>query len=175
MLKGHFLKNISWDKSSTDIKEIQPTVDSIHAAEQGMDALSADQLREKSTELKARINKHVESLQNEIEALKAKAATMPESDLDAKEAVFVQIDKLEEKINEELEVVLEDILPEAFALIKETARRFSSDEDVEVTALQYDRDIAAKRDIVRVEGDKAYWANTWSAAGSHKELEHGSL
>ena len=165
MLKG-LLKIFLGDKSSTDIKEIQPTVDSIHAAEQGMDALSADQLRDKSTELKARINKHVESLQNEIEALKAKAATMPESDLDAKEAVFVQIDKLEEKINEELEVVLEDILPEAFALIKETARRFSSDEDVEVTALQYDRDIAAKRDIVRVEGDKAYWANTWSAAGS---------
>ena len=96
MLKEILLKIFLGDKSSTDIKEIQPTVDSIHAAEQGMDALSADQLREKSTELKARINKHVESLQNEIEALKAKAATMPESDLDAKEAVFVQIDKLEE-------------------------------------------------------------------------------
>ena len=78
------------------------------------------------------------------------------------------------KINEELEVVLEDILPEAFALIKETARRFSSDEDVEVTALQYDRDIAAKRDIVRVEGDKAYWANTWSAAAAGSLVEAGT-
>lgn len=165
MLKG-LLKIFLGDKSSTDIKEIQPTVDAIHAAEKGLENLSADQLRGKSTELKTRINKHVASLQNEIDGLKSKAETMPESDLDAKEAVFEQIDKLEEKINEELEVVLEEILPEAFALIKETARRFSADEDVEVSALQYDRDIAAKRDIVRVEGDKAYWTNSWSAAGS---------
>ena len=123
MLKG-LLKIFLGDKSSTDIKEIQPTVDAIHAAEKGLENLSADQLRGKSTELKTRINKHVASLQNEIDGLKSKAETMPESDLDAKEAVFEQIDKLEEKINEELEVVLEEILPEAFALIKETAEDF---------------------------------------------------
>lgn len=165
MLKG-LLKIFLGDKSSTDIKEIQPTVDAIHAAEKGLANLNADELRGKSSDLKARINKHVESLQKEIDALKAKAAAMPDSDLDAKEQVFEKIDKLEIKVNEELEVVLEEILPEAFALIKETARRFAAEEDVEVTAQQFDRDIAAKRDIVRVEGDKAYWAKSWSAAGS---------
>ncbi len=170
MLKG-LLKIFLGDKSSSDIKEIQPVVDAVLVEEKNLESLSADQLREKSAELKERINKHVESYQNEIDELRAKAATMSEADLDAKEAVFDKIDKLELTINEELEVVLNDIMPEAFALVKETAKRFSADEDVEVTAQQYDRDIAAERDVVRIEGDKAYWAKTWTAAGSEVKWE----
>jgi preprotein translocase subunit SecA len=164
MLKG-LLKIFLGDKSSSDIKEIQPAVDAVLKAEEGMLSLSADELREKAKELKARINKHIESLQNEIDALKAKATTMPEAELDAKEAVYEKIDKLEEEINEELEIVLEEILPEAFAVMKETAKRFADEQDIEVTAQDYDRDIAAKRDMVRIEGDKAYWSKRWNAAG----------
>ena len=165
MLKG-LLKIFLGDKSSSDLKEIQPVVDAILLAEKSLINLSADELRAKSIDLRTRINDHIADLQGEIDELKIKAETMPESDIDSKEAVFERIDKLELKINEELEVVLAEILPEAFALVKETAKRFTSEGEIEVTALQYDKDIAATRDMVRVEGEKAFWSNTWKAAGS---------
>ena len=170
MLKG-LLNIFLGDKSSKDIKKIQPIVDAVLLEEQALESLTADQLREKSAELKSIIQNHVASLQNEIIDLKAKAATMSEADLDAKEAVFDKIDSLELEINEELEIILNEILPKAFALVKETAKRFSAEGDVEVNALQYDRDIAAERDVVRIEGDKAYWAKTWTAAGSEVKWE----
>ena len=154
MLKG-LLNFFLGDKSSSDIKEIQPVVDAVLEEEKALESLSADQLREKSAELKSRIHAHVESLQKEIDELKAQAGIMSEADLDAKEAVFDKIDSLELKVNEELEVVLNNIMPEAFALVKETAKRFTMEGDVEVTAQQFDRDIAAERDVVRIEGDKA--------------------
>ncbi len=165
MLKG-LLKIFLGDKSSSDLKEIQPVVDDILLAEKSLINLSADELRAKSTDLRTRINDHIADLQGEIDELKIKTETMPESDLDSKEAVFERIDKLELEINEELEVVLAEILPEAFALVKETAKRFTSEGEIEVTALQFDKDIAATRDLVRVEGEKAFWSNTWKAAGS---------
>ena len=165
MLKG-LLKIFLGDKSSSDLKELQPVVDDILLAEKSLINLSADELRAKSNDLRTRINDHIADLQGEIDELKIKAETMPESDLDAKEAVFEKIDKLELDINEELEVVLAEILPEAFAVVKETAKRFTAEGEIEVTALQFDKDIAAKRDMVRVEGDKAFWSNTWKAAGS---------
>ena len=126
MLKG-LLKIFLGDKSSTDIKEIQPVVDAINVEEKSLESLTADQLREKSSELKFKINDHIASYTNEVNELKSQAMSMSEADLDAKEAVFEKIDALELKINEELEVVLEDIMPEAFALIKETAKRFTKD------------------------------------------------
>ena len=165
MLKG-LLKIFLGDKSSSDLKEIQPIVDEILLAEKELLSISADELRSKTSSLRSKIKDHVSGLQSEIDGLKAKAISMPESDLDAKEAVFEKVDKLEEEINEELEVVLAEILPEAFAIIKETAKRFSNEEDIEVTALDYDKDIAASRDIVTIKGDKAYWSKHWKAAGS---------
>ena len=165
MLKG-LLKIFLGDKSSSDLKEIQPIVDEILLAEKELLTISADELRSKTSSLRSKIKDHVSGLQSEIDGLKAKAISMPESDLDAKEAVFEKVDKLEEEINEELEVVLAEILPEAFAIIKETAKRFSNEEDIEVTALDYDKDIAASRDIVTIKGDKAYWSKHWNAAGS---------
>ena len=129
MLKG-LLNIFLGDKSSKDIKDIQPIVDAILIEEQALESLTADQLREKSTELKSIIQDHVAPLQNEIIDLKAKATTMSEADLDAKEAVFEKIDSLELEINEELEIILNEILPQAFALVKETAKRFSAEGDV---------------------------------------------
>jgi preprotein translocase subunit SecA len=170
MLKG-LLKIFLGDKSSSDLKEIQPVVDDILLAEKALLNLNADELRAKSTDLRSRINDYVAHLQAEINELNIKAADMPESDLDAKEAVFEKIDKLELQINEELEVVLAEILPEAFALVKETAKRFTAEGEIEVTALQYDRDIAAARDMIRIEGGKAFWSNTWKAAGSEVSWE----
>ena len=154
------------DKSSADLKKIQPIVDEILLAEKDLISISADELRSKTSFLRTRIKDYVSGIQSEIDSLNAKAISMPESDLDAKEAVFDKVDKLEEDINEQLEVVLADILPEAFAIIKETAKRFSAEEDIEVTATDYDKDIAASRDIVTIKGDKAYWSKHWKAAGS---------
>jgi preprotein translocase subunit SecA len=165
MLKG-LLKIFLGDKSSSDLKEIQPIVDEILIAEKELLSISADELRAKTSLLRSRITDFVSGLQNEIDTLLEQAASMPESNLDAKEAVFERVDKLEAEINEQLEVVLAEILPEAFAIIKETAKRFSAEEDIEVTALDFDKDIAASRDMVSIRGDKAYWSKHWKAAGS---------
>ena len=165
MLKG-LLKIFLGDKSSSDLKEIQPIVDEILIAEKELLSISADELRAKTSLLRSRITDFVSGLQNEIDTLLEQAAAMPESNLDAKEAVFERVDKLEAEINEQLEVVLAEILPEAFAIIKETAKRFSAEEDIEVTALDFDKDIAASRDMVSIKGDKAYWSKHWKAAGS---------
>ena len=154
------------DKSASDIKEVQPVVDRVKEAEKSLVNLSADDLRGRSTDLRGRIRSHVESELTQIDELHAKAAELPLSQLDQKEALFEQIDALELQVNEGLEEVLEEVMPEAFALVKETARRFSAEGDVEVTATELDREIAASRDLVRVEGDKAYWAKSWTAAGS---------
>ena len=154
------------DKSANDIKEVQPVVDRVKEAEKSLGNLSADDLRGRSADLRERIRKHVESELTQIDQLHAQAAELPLSQLDQKEALFEQIDALELQVNEGLEEVLEEVMPEAFALVKETARRFSAEGDVEVTATELDREIAASRDLVRVEGDKAYWAKSWTAAGS---------
>jgi preprotein translocase subunit SecA len=165
MLKG-LLKIFLGDKSSSDLKEIQPIVDEILISEKALLSISSDELRAKTISLRSRIKDYVSGLQSEIDTLKAQAESMPESDLDAKEAVFDEVDKLELEINVQLEVVLAEILPEAFAIIKETAKRFSAEEDIEVTALDFDKDIAASRDMVTIKGDKAYWSKHWKAAGS---------
>ncbi|HCC63845.1 MAG TPA: preprotein translocase subunit SecA, partial [Flavobacteriales bacterium] len=154
------------DKSANDIKEVQPVVDRVKEAEKSLGNLSADDLRSRSSDLRERIRKHVASELDQIDQLHAQAAELPLSQLDQKEALFEQIDALELQVNEGLEEVLEEVMPEAFALVKETARRFSAEGDVEVTATELDREIAASRDLVRVEGDKAFWAKSWTAAGS---------
>jgi preprotein translocase subunit SecA len=170
MLKG-LLKLFLGDKSSSDLKELQPVVDEILKEEELLLTLTADELRGKTAELKVRINAHISDLQSEINSLKAEAAAMSESDLEAKEAVYNKIDQLDLNVNEELEVVLAEILPEAFALVKETAKRFATDGDIEVTALDYDKDIAAEREMVKIVGEKAYWSSTWKAAGSDVKWE----
>ena len=138
MLKG-LLKIFLGDNGSSDLKEIQPIVDEILIAEKELLSISADELRAKTSLLRSRITDFVSELQNEIDTLLEQAASMPESNLDAKEAVFVRVDKLEEEINEQLEVVLAEILPEAFAVVKETAKRFAVKEDIEVTVVKINR------------------------------------
>ena len=154
------------DKSANDIKDVQPVVDRVKEIEPSMAGLSADELRAKSADLRDRIRGHVSSELEQIEQLKAQAGSMPLTQLDEKEALFEEVDALELQVNERLEEVLEDVMPEAFALVKETARRFAADGDVEVTATDLDREIASARDLVRIEGDKAFWKKSWTAAGS---------
>ena len=158
---GKFLGN----KADRDMREVMPYVEKIEAAYESLPELSNDQLRAKSAALKQQVTDYVTEELNQLESLKAKAED-PEVDVIEKESIYKQIDKLDEDIDEKYEVILNEILPEAFALIKETALRFKENEQVEVTALDYDRALAAARDSVEIKGNRAIWKNRWMAGGN---------
>ncbi|SFU61727.1 preprotein translocase subunit SecA [Pustulibacterium marinum] len=151
------------DKAQKDIKEIQPLVDLIKANEIEFAKLSHDELREKTAEFKAYIKKERSSFDEQIKELTEKAET--ETDIDAKEDIYTEIDKLEGQAYEASEKALNDLLPKAFAVVKETAKRFANNETLSVTALPYDREFSATKDYVNLEGEKAVWNNSWDAAG----------
>ena len=158
---GKFLGN----KADRDMREVTPYVELIKNAYEPLPQLSNDQLRERSAALKQKVTDFVAEEKSELEALKAKAED-PEVDVSEKESIYKQIDKLDEEIDEKYEVVLNEILPEAFAVIKDTARRFKENEELEVTALEYDRTLAAARESVEIKGNRAIWQNHWMAGGN---------
>ncbi len=158
---GKFLGN----KSDRDMREVMPFVDKIKAAYVPIPNLSNDQLREHSVALKKRVSDYVAEDNSELEALKARAEDA-EVAVSEKEGIYKKIDKLLEEIDEKYEVILDEILPEAFSLIKDTARRFKEQDEVEVTALDYDRTLAASRESVVIKGDRAIWSSTWMAGGN---------
>ncbi|HPC27016.1 MAG TPA: preprotein translocase subunit SecA, partial [Paludibacteraceae bacterium] len=128
-----------------------------------MKALSNDDLRARSQALKARINEYVAPEKNKIAELKASAET---SEIDEQEKIYAEIDKLENEITDKYEKILNEILPEAFSIMKDTARRFVENEETEVTANDFDRNLAAKHDFVTIRGDKAHYKNEWMAGGT---------
>ncbi|MEA3462779.1 MAG: preprotein translocase subunit SecA, partial [Bacteroidota bacterium] len=158
---GKFLGN----KADRDMREVMPFVDKIKAAYEPMKALSNDQLRERSAALMQQVAEYVSAEKSEMEVLKAKAEN-PETEVTDKESIYKQIDNLDEEIDEKYEVILNEILPEAFSIIKETALRFKEHEEVEVTALDYDRTLAAARESVEIKGNRAIWQNRWMAGGN---------
>src|SRR5690606_26200850 len=153
-------------KSDKDIKQILPYVDQINDAFQKLASLSDDDLRAKTAEVKDRIKADLKTIDDKIAVLHKKVEDNPDLDIDSKEAVFNEIDKLEEDRNKELEDVLLKVLPDAFAIVKETARRLKENKKLEVTATQHDREYAASHGNVTIEGDKAIWANKWIAGGT---------
>lgn len=158
------IKKILGSKADRDLKEVTPLVEQIKAVFPSLAKLSNDELRNKSTDFKAKINAHIQGELDQIAELKNRIEAEP--DIDKKEALYKEVDTIEDGINEKIEVVLKEILPEAFAVVKETAKRFTENTQIEVTASQMDRDIAAERDSVSIEGDKAIWQNSWNAAGA---------
>ncbi len=157
-------KLMGGSKSERDVKEIQPFVDEILRIYPSMAALSNDELRNKTVEFRAKIAEYIKDEQAEIAELK-KEAENPETDIDEQEKLFNRVDAIEKDMVKKIEEVLEEILPEAFAVVKETARRFTENTEVVVTATQHDRDLAVKKTNVVIDGDKAIWKNTWTAAG----------
>ena len=157
------LKVFVGDKAKKDVKAIMPIVDKIKSFEKEFEALSIDELRQNTVRFKTKINEATKEFQSEIDSLKDKAET--EQDIDVKENIYVEIDELKTKIYEVSENVLNDILPEAFATVKETAKRFFHNETMEVNATEFDRTISATKDYVILEGEKAIWKNSWDAAG----------
>ncbi len=151
------------NKSQRDLKEITPYVDKIKAVYPSIQALSNDELRAKTDEIKRRIQDYVADERAEVEALRS---GIEDKELEEREAIWEKVDKMDKTITDKMEVVLEEVLPETFAIVKDTARRFAENKEVEVTANGFDRDLATKHDFVRIEGDKAIYQNHWVAGGN---------
>lgn len=160
------ISKIFGNKSDRDIKEVLPRVEKINSFFESYKTLSNDELRAKTSEFQSRIADYLSDIVGEINELKSRIDQELDMSLDEKQDLYDQIDKLKKERNEKLEKVLDDILEEAFAVVKETARRFTENPELEVSASEFDRDLAASKEFVRIEGEKAVWKNTWTAAGS---------
>src|SRR5690606_36392193 len=160
-----FLSKLFGSKSERDIKSIQPIVNKIKEEYDKLSSLTNDELRAKTTDFKNRIQAYLADIDEEISSLKAEA-DQDDVDMGKKTELYEKVDKLSKDRDKKLEEVLLEILPEAFAVVKDTARRFTENTEIEVTATDFDREIAALKQNVTVEGDKAVWKNSWTAAGS---------
>lgn len=157
------LKAFVGDKAKKDVKQLQPLVDKIKAFEQSLEAISLDELRAKTIEFKERLKADTKELNEQIEALKLEVEAS--TDIDKNEDLYTEIDRLKEEVYKTLENSLTDLLPEAFAVVKETAKRFTNNTTLTVTATEYDRQLSGTKDYVTLEEDKAVWQNSWDAAG----------
>ncbi|MBO4499015.1 MAG: preprotein translocase subunit SecA [Bacteroidaceae bacterium] len=158
-----FIGKLFGNKQTRDIREIQPWVEKIKAAYPKYEKLSNDELRAATLDIKKKVRDFVIPEKQRIEELKAK---VEQTELEEREPLFNQIDKLEKEVLDRYEVVLDEVLPDVFAIVKETARRFTENEQVEVMATDFDRELAATHDFVRIEGDKALWQQHWVAGGN---------
>lgn len=152
-------------KSQRDLKELMPIVNRVKEAYPRFVNLSNDELRSETARLKKKIKEYIAAEENRVGELKAQMETEG-IDYDEKEKVYSEVDSLIKQIDVKIEEVLNEILPEAFSIVKETARRFKENETIVVTANDFDRDLAAKKDFVTIEGDKAIYKNRWMAGGN---------
>ena len=159
----NFLGQLFGNKSTRDMKEIKPWVEKVKEAYPEIAKLDNDSLRAKTLELKEYIKASAAQEQATVDELKASIEDTPIED---REEIFTKIDKLESEILEKYEKALDEVLPQAFAIVKDTARRFTENEELVVTATDFDRDLAATKDFVRIEGDKAIYLNHWEAGGN---------
>ncbi len=157
------LKAFVGDKAKKDVKQLQPLVNKIKDFEQSLEAISIDELREKTEIFKNKLKEDCKDLNNQIETLKKEVEVS--DDIDKNEEIYLEIDRLKEEVNKTLENTLNELLPEAFAVVKETAKRFTNNKTLTVTATEYDRLLSGSKDYVSLEGDKAIWKNSWDAAG----------
>ncbi len=160
---NQFLSSIFGNKSTRDMKEIQPWVNKVKAVYPEIQQLDNDALRAKTQELKAYIRESAAEQRAKVDELKAKVES---TELEDREELFNQIDKLEKEILDIYEKALDEVLPTAFAIVKDTARRFTENEEIVVTANDFDRQLAATKDFVRIEDDKAIYVNHWQAGGN---------
>ncbi|KAF0236556.1 MAG: preprotein translocase subunit [Prolixibacteraceae bacterium] len=160
---NNLLGIIFGNKSERDIKEVTPVIEKIKHEYSRITKLSNDELREESDKIKKNIDDWIKHEEDEIAKLKI---AVEDADIQESEKIYEKIDKFEEQIEVKLREVLNEVLPVAFAIVKDTARRFVENENVEVTARDYDRDLAAARNSIIINGDKAIWKNRWMAGGN---------
>jgi len=159
------LTKVFGNKYERDVKEIMPVVEQINNEFVLLDTLTDDELRGKTIEFRAHIKDYLSEITAEIEGLRKEAAEI--EDFHKKEELFEEVDKLRKTKDEQIEEVLKDLLPEAFAVVKETARRFTENDQIVVTATEHDKNMAVhpRKNYVTIEGDKAIWQTSWDAAG----------
>ena len=164
------LKALFGDKSSRDMKKIQPFVELVKAASPKIEALDNDALRARTQEIRQQVQAAAKTQKEEIEKLKA---TIEETPLDERADIFAKIDKKEKEALEEYEKALDEVMPEVYAIVKETARRFAQNEETIVTANDFDRELAGDphKDFITIDGDKAIYHNHWTAGGNDLKWE----
>ncbi|MBQ8467446.1 MAG: preprotein translocase subunit SecA [Prevotella sp.] len=164
------LKSLFGDKSSRDMKLIQPFVEEVKKVSPSVEALDNDALRARTQEIRKQVQAAATEQKEEIEKLKA---TIEQTPIDERAEIFAQIDKLEKEALEVYEKALNEVMPAVFAIVKETARRFAENEDTVVTANDFDRELAGdpRKDFITIDGDKAYYHNHWTAGGNDLKWE----
>ena len=164
------LKSLFGDKSSRDMKLIQPLVEKVKAVSLKVEALDNDALRQRTKELQQQVQSSATEQKNRIAELKAKIEDTP---IDERADIFAQIDKIEKEVLDIYEKALDEVMPEVFAIVKETARRFAENEETIVTATDFDRELAGdpKKDFITIDGDKAIYHNHWTAGGNDLRWE----
>ena len=157
-------KKIFGTKADRDMKQLKPMLNKVLAAYTDIDKLSDDELRARCDNLKAVIRERIASDEARIAAIRDELET--DIPVDKKETLATESDKLVKKVDETIETVLEEILPEAFAIMKSTARRFKENAQIRVKATDFDRDLSTTKDFVTIDGDYAIWQNHWMAGGN---------
>lgn len=167
---NQILKSLFGDKSSRDMKLIKPLVEKVKAAYPEIQKLTNDELRAKTKEIQAYIQNSAKEQKAQIDELKAKIEDTP---IDEREEIFAKIDKLDKEVLDIYEKALDEVMPVAFSIMKDTARRFAENEETVVTATDFDRELAAnpKNDFITIDGDKAIYHNHWTAGGNDLKWE----
>ena len=163
---ANFLTKLFGSKSQRDLKEVKPFLDATLAAYPAISQLDNDGLRAKTIEFKERIRTAIEAEESELATLRQRIEKEYDMPVDEKEHIYKRIDELEKQSYDKTQQVLDDILPEAYSVVKETAKRFATNDVVTVTATDHDRDLAAKNKSVIIDGDKAHYLNHWMAGGN---------
>lgn len=163
-----FLSKLFGNKSQRDLKEITPWVDKIKLIYEEVQSLSHDELRQRTAQLRQQIQDYVAEDRQRIDELKASVSG---KSLDERESIWREVDREEKAILDKMEEILDEILPTAFAIIKDTARRFAQNEEIHVSATQLDKDLAVKKDFVTIDGDTAIYRNHWLAGGNELQWD----
>lgn len=162
---GFLSKIFGGSKSEKDTKKLQPVIEKVNGYFAQYQSLTNDELRNKTQEFRQRIKEHLTKIDEEINALNEKADTLSHDALIEKDNIYKQVDELKKDRDKEIEKALEEIMPEAFAVIKETARRFKENEKITSKATDLDRELSIKAEYITIDGDNAIYNNTWTAAG----------
>jgi preprotein translocase subunit SecA len=162
---GFIQKLFGGSKSEKDVKKISPVVEKTNQFFASYASLSNDELRNKTQEFRQRIKTHLSSIDAEIADKNKEADGLAFNDLLGKDAIYQEVDKLKKDRDKKIEEILEELMPEAFAVVKETARRFKENTEMVAAATQMDRDFSVKKDYIKIDGDKSVFSNTWTAAG----------
>ncbi len=163
---GFLAKVFGGNKSEKDIKIITPKVAEINGHFEAYKSLTNDELRAKTGEFKARIAEHLKEMDTKIAQLNQQADELPFSEINGKDVIYQEVDKLKKDRDKEIEEVLEELLPEAFAVVKETARRFKENSEIVSTATELDRNLSIRKEHIRIDGQQSIYNNSWMAAGS---------